>query len=58
MAGPGSLRKLYEESWQDSARRNFVQFWYDTISDREVREVIGPASKKPEGKTRFDDYGF
>ncbi|XP_071483533.1 uncharacterized protein [Diadema antillarum] len=53
--GPGSLRKLYEGDWTERAKRNFVQFWYDTISDREVREVIGPSSKKPDDKRHFKD---
>ncbi|XP_063969942.1 AT-rich interactive domain-containing protein 2-like [Lytechinus pictus] len=53
--GPGSLRKLYEEDWVEKTRRKFVQFWYDTISDKEVREVIGPGSKKPEDKRQYKD---
>lgn len=53
--GPGSLRKVYEEDWMDKTKRKFVQFWYDTISDKEVREVIGPGSKKPEDKREFKD---
>eukprot|EP00057_Strongylocentrotus_purpuratus_P012096 XP_011666570.1 PREDICTED: AT-rich interactive domain-containing protein 2 [Strongylocentrotus purpuratus] len=53
--GPGSLRKLYEEDWMEKTKRKFVQFWYDTISDKEVREVIGPGSKKPEDKRQYKD---
>ena len=47
--GPGSLRVLYEEDWAPTTKRNFVKYWYDTVEDKEVREVIGPEPLKPKG---------
>lgn len=53
--GPGSMRMLYEEGWKINVDRDFVKFWYDTVDDDEVKEIIGPESFKPEDTRRFKD---
>lgn len=53
--GPGSIRTLYEESWKTNVNRDFVKFWYDTVNDDEVREIIGPESFKPSDQRQFKD---
>ncbi len=55
LTGPGSLRMLYEEDWQPTTKRSFVKYWYDTVEDKEVREVIGPEPLKPKGKVLNDE---
>lgn len=47
--GPGSIRTLYEESWKTNVNRDFVKFWYNTVNDDEVKEIIGPEPFKPSG---------
>ncbi|GAB1608731.1 hypothetical protein Ahia01_001157500, partial [Argonauta hians] len=38
--GDTSLEELYEKGWRPFSKRNFVKFWYDTVYDKEVREMI------------------
>ena len=53
MAGPGGFRSLYTEDWKLTTRRDFVTFWYDTVTDNDIREIIGPDTLRTEGEISF-----
>ncbi|XP_071941870.1 uncharacterized protein [Antedon mediterranea] len=55
LEGAGSYRNVYHDSWKTYTDRNFVKYWYDTVQDKEIREVIGPDSKKPKDINKFSD---
>ncbi|CAE1293675.1 ARID2 [Acanthosepion pharaonis] len=38
--GEYSLESIYQSGWKPLSNRNFVKFWYDTVHDKEVREMI------------------
>ncbi|XP_033107914.1 SWI/SNF nucleosome remodeling complex component-like [Anneissia japonica] len=55
LEGAGSYRNVYQDSWKGYTNRDFVKFWYDSVQDKEIREVIGPDSKKPKDINKFTD---
>ncbi|CAH1800124.1 unnamed protein product, partial [Owenia fusiformis] len=39
--GPGALTSLYDHAWRPVTKRNFVRFWYDSVEDTDLHDLIG-----------------
>ena len=50
VTGAGGYRSLYQEDWKPTTERDFVTFWYDTVTDNDIREIIGPDTLRTKGK--------
>ncbi|XP_078000229.1 uncharacterized protein LOC144452899 [Glandiceps talaboti] len=44
--GVNSYAELYSEEWQPRSSRDYIQFWYDTIHDTTIQDIIEPNSTK------------
>ncbi|XP_033628759.1 AT-rich interactive domain-containing protein 2-like [Asterias rubens] len=53
--GAGGYRSLYQEDWKPTTERDFVTFWYDTVTDNDIREIIGPDTLRTKGHCKVKD---
>ncbi|XP_038065824.1 AT-rich interactive domain-containing protein 2-like [Patiria miniata] len=53
--GPGGFRSLYTEDWKPTTKRDFVTFWYDTVTDSDIREIIGPDTLRAKAHCKIKD---
>ncbi|KAL5009462.1 hypothetical protein ScPMuIL_011767 [Solemya velum] len=48
--GDGSVEQLYENGWRKFSKADFINFWYDTVEDETIRELISYTRTKPKRK--------
>lgn len=55
--GAASLRQVYEKSWKPATGRNFIKFWYDSVTDKDIKDLI-TLNKEQAERDKQNEHSF